>query len=94
MLTNGLCGCSKDPQLEQSSHKQTWSRNVNAWEHLPSRHAPDVLRDFIKKFRNLEWLPAEYSPYSTPSVGSPNHSDAIACEKALVYVSCCCIDIL
>ena len=44
-----------------------------------------MLRDFIHKFRNLEWLPAEYSPYSTPSVGSPTHSSAIACEKALVY---------
>lgn len=86
MLTNGLCGCSKDPQLEQIGHKQTWSRNVYAWEHLPGRHAPDMLRDFINKFRNLEWLPAEYSPYSTPSVGSPIHSVLSDCEEALVYV--------
>lgn len=93
MITNGLCGCSKDPQLEQISNKHTWSRNINAWEHLPSRHAPDVLRDFIKRFRDLELLPVEYSPYSTPSVGSPTYADASVCEEALVYVLCCCIDI-
>ncbi|KAL2047859.1 hypothetical protein ABVK25_011268 [Lepraria finkii] len=66
-LTNQLCGCSKDPKLEHTFNKGTWSKNVNAWEHLPSRHAPELLRDFIEKFRKLEWLPAEYTPYSKPS---------------------------
>lgn len=51
------CGCSMDPWLSQYDYEETWSKNRNTWEHLPSRHAPDVLRDFMSKFRKLEWLP-------------------------------------
>jgi hypothetical protein len=47
-------GCA-DPGLDDVPGKET--HNKNSLDQYPSRPARDVLKDFIKKFRELEWIP-------------------------------------
>ncbi|CAG9983014.1 unnamed protein product [Clonostachys byssicola] len=48
---------SSDPALEGAESMPPVSLNHNAFEHLPSRPAPDVLKDINKWYRQLTILP-------------------------------------
>ncbi|VUC28184.1 unnamed protein product [Clonostachys rosea] len=49
--------CSSDPALEGKDHMPALSLNNNAFEHIPSRPAADVLKDINKWYRQLTILP-------------------------------------
>jgi hypothetical protein len=83
-------GCA-DPALRDVEIKPTW--NKNSLEQYPSRPARDVLKDFMKLFRNLDWIPGglvygthEYEHYKRLYLenGWPDQFDATAFNSSRI----------
>jgi hypothetical protein len=85
-----ISGCA-DPALRDIHDKST--RNKNSLEQYPSRPARDVLRDFIKMFKTLDWMPGglvdgthEYEHYRRLYLenGWPDQFDATAFNSSRI----------
>jgi hypothetical protein len=83
-------GCA-DRALEDVHGKKT--HNTNSLDQYPSRPARDVLKDFIRNFRDLEWIPGglfpgnhEYDQYKRLYLehGWPSKFDAEAFNKSRI----------
>ncbi|CDM33092.1 hypothetical protein DTO013E5_5717 [Penicillium roqueforti] len=46
-----------DPALEGHPTKEPQSLNRNSFEHIPHRNAEAALRDILRSYRSLEWIP-------------------------------------
>ena len=55
-------GGTSDPGLQHVKDYRQVSKNRNAFENVPSRRVDVVLKDLMRRFVELEWLPGGYYP--------------------------------